>query len=48
MTKEEWTDFLSMKELNFKMDKIKSDCDRRIREIKKQQKRLNNGRLERL
>ena len=45
---EDWTDCLTMEELNFKMDKIKSDCERRIAEIKKQQKRLNNGRLERL
>ena len=39
---EDWTDYLTMKELNFKMDKIKSDCDRRIAEIKKQQRRLEN------
>ena len=37
---EDWTDYLTMKELNFKMDKIKSDCERRIAEIKKQQRRL--------
>ena len=37
---ENWTDYLTMKELNFKMDKIKSDCERRIKEIKKQQRRL--------
>ena len=39
---ENWTDFLTMEELNFKMDKIKSDCERRIAEIKKQQRRLKN------